>query len=93
MGLVSCTCSVVQAGLKLTDKRVVQAGLKLVILLPLPLYRHALPQLPYALLYVFECLPAWVFTPLLAWYPWRPKDSVRSPGTGITDSCEPPRGC
>lgn len=28
-----------------------------------------------------------------AWCPLWPENSIGSPGTGITDNCEPPRGC
>lgn len=50
----------------------------------------------FSLLVCYLC--AWVFclhvifvTCVLC--PRRPEDSVRSPVTGVTDSCEPPCGC
>lgn len=30
---------------------------------------------------------------MLAWHPWRSKESVSSPGPGVTDRCESPCGC
>lgn len=30
---------------------------------------------------------------MCSWFPWRPEQEVRSPGTGAMDSCELPRGC
>lgn len=43
------------------------------------------------LFYVYECfLPCMYVHRMYAWYPQRSKEGVRSLGTGVIGSCEPP---
>ena len=38
-------------------------------------------------------LPACMYVyHVCAWCLWRPEEGIRSPGTGVTDGCEPPYG-
>lgn len=44
-------------------------------------------------LYVYECLPACIITPLCTWCPWRSEKGSRSSGTKDPDGCESSCGC
>lgn len=46
------------------------------------------------LLICIDVLPVYVSVyNLQAWCLWSPEEADRSPGTGLTDGCELPRGC
>lgn len=45
------------------------------------------------LLFYFKDLCCVYVFCLHAWCPWGSEGGIRAPGTGVTDGCEPPRGC
>lgn len=45
-------------------------------------------------IYVYEILPAYMYVHHgHAWYPLRPEEGIRIPGSGVKDGCESPCGC
>lgn len=48
----------------------------------------------HILFYVFyECLPAYICTTWVSWFPPRPKEDIWCPGTRVKGNCDPPDMC